>query len=70
MSGVEKVVEIFYNVFREGMWIIVVGDFDVDGVISMVLSVLAMCSFGCSNIDYLVLNCFEDGYGLSLEVVD
>lgn len=52
------------------MWIIVVGDFDVDGVISMVLSVLVMCLFGCSNIDYLVLNCFEDGYGLSLEVVD
>lgn len=47
-----------------------VGDFDVDGAISTVLSVLAMRSFGCSNIDYLVLNRFEDGYGLSSEVVD
>ncbi len=29
-----------------------------------------MRSFGCSNIDYLVPNRFEDGYGLSPEVVD
>ncbi len=33
-------------------------------------SVLAMRSLGCSNIDYLVPNRFEDGYGLSPEVVD
>lgn len=29
-----------------------------------------MCVLGCDNISYLVFNCFEDGYGLSLEVVD
>ena len=37
---------------------------------STALSVLAMRSLGCSNIDYLVPNRFEDGYGLSPEVVD
>lgn len=47
-----------------------VGDFDADGATSTALSVLAMRSLGCSNIDYLVPNRFEDGYGLSPEVVD
>lgn len=51
-SGVEKAVEILYNAFREGTRIIVVGDFDADGATSTALSVLAMRSLGCSNIDY------------------
>lgn len=70
LSNVEKAVEILYNAFREGTRIIVVGDFDADGATSTALSVLAMRSLGCSNIDYLVPNRFEDGYGLSPEVVD
>ncbi|QLY35692.1 single-stranded-DNA-specific exonuclease RecJ [Citrobacter freundii] len=70
LSGVEKAVEILYNAFREGTRIIVVGDFDADGATSTALSILAMRALGCSNIDYLVPNRFEDGYGLSPEVVD
>ncbi|MDI5303776.1 hypothetical protein MJN76_30110, partial [Salmonella enterica subsp. enterica serovar Anatum] len=34
------------------------------------LSVLGMRALGCDNISYLVPNRFEDGYGLSPEVVD
>ena len=70
LNGVEKAVEILYNAFREGTRIIVVGDFDADGATSTALSILAMRALGCSNIDYLVPNRFEDGYGLSPEVVD
>lgn len=70
LSGVEKAVEILYNAFREGTRIIVVGDFDVDGATSTALSVLGMRALGCDNISYLVPNRFEDGYGLSPEVVD
>lgn len=70
LSGVEKAVDILYNAFREGTRIIVVGDFDADGATSTALSVLGMRSLGCDNISYLVPNRFEDGYGLSPEVVD
>ncbi|MBI0679027.1 single-stranded-DNA-specific exonuclease RecJ [Citrobacter koseri] len=69
LSGVEKAVEILYNAFREGTRIVVVGDFDADGATSTALSVLGMRSLGCNNISYLVPNRFEDGYGLSPEVV-
>ncbi|ECD3193816.1 single-stranded-DNA-specific exonuclease RecJ [Salmonella enterica subsp. enterica serovar Typhimurium] len=70
LSGIDNAVEILYNVFREGTRIIVVGDFDADGATSTALSVLGMRALGCDNISYLVPNRFEDGYGLSPEVVD
>ncbi|EAW4992404.1 single-stranded-DNA-specific exonuclease RecJ [Salmonella enterica subsp. enterica] len=70
LSGIDNAVEILYNAFREGTRIIVVGDFDADGAASTALSVLGMRALGCDNISYLVPNRFEDGYGLSPEVVD
>ncbi|ECD0765450.1 single-stranded-DNA-specific exonuclease RecJ [Salmonella enterica] len=70
LSGIDNAVEILYNAFREGTRIVVVGDFDADGATSTALSVLGMRALGCDNISYLVPNRFEDGYGLSPEVVD
>ncbi|EJM3120829.1 single-stranded-DNA-specific exonuclease RecJ [Salmonella enterica] len=70
LSDIDNAVEILYNAFREGTRIIVVGDFDADGATSTALSVLGMRALGCDNISYLVPNRFEDGYGLSPEVVD
>ncbi|EDV3804124.1 single-stranded-DNA-specific exonuclease RecJ [Salmonella enterica subsp. diarizonae] len=70
LSGMDNAVEILYNAFREGIRIIVVGDFDADGATSTALSVLGMRALGGDNISYLVPNRFEDGYGLSPEVVD
>ncbi|ECZ8298238.1 single-stranded-DNA-specific exonuclease RecJ [Salmonella enterica] len=70
LSGIDNAVEILYNAFREGIRIIVVGDFDADGATSTALSVLGMRALGCDNISYLVPSRFEDGYGLSPEVVD
>ncbi|EFQ5942969.1 single-stranded-DNA-specific exonuclease RecJ [Salmonella enterica] len=70
LSGIDNAVEILYNAFREGTRIIVVGDFDADGATSTALSVLGMRALGCDNISYLVPNRFDDGYGLSPEVVD
>ncbi|EEO3480326.1 single-stranded-DNA-specific exonuclease RecJ [Salmonella enterica subsp. enterica] len=70
LSGIDNAVEILYNAFREGIRIIVVGDFDADGATSTALNVLGMRALGCDNISYLVPNRFEDGYGLSPEVVD
>ncbi|HFZ8995538.1 TPA: single-stranded-DNA-specific exonuclease RecJ [Citrobacter freundii] len=70
LSGIEKAVETLYNAFREGARIIVVGDFDADGATSTALSVLGLRSLGYDNVGYLVPNRFEDGYGLSPEVVD
>ena len=70
LTGIDEAVTHLYNAMREGLRIIVVGDFDADGATSTALSVLALRSLGCDNVSYLVPNRFDDGYGLSPEVVD
>ena len=49
--------------------IIVVGDFDVDGATSAVLMLRCLREFGFDDVDYLVPNRFEFGYGLTPEIV-
>ena len=70
LTGAEKAVEMLHDAFEKNLRIMVVGDFDADGATSTALSVLSLRAMGCHNVEYLVPNRFEDGYGLSPEVVD
>jgi len=70
LHGIKPAVALLHSAFRENRRIIVVGDFDADGATSTALSILALRSMGCLNLDYLVPNRFDDGYGLSPEVVN
>ncbi|MBT0002808.1 single-stranded-DNA-specific exonuclease RecJ [Vibrio alginolyticus] len=70
LGGIEQAVDLLFQAIKEQKRIIVVGDFDADGATSSALSVLALRMLGSHNVDYLVPNRFEDGYGLSPEVVD
>jgi single-stranded-DNA-specific exonuclease len=49
--------------------IVVIGDFDADGATSTALAVSALRQFGATQVDYLVPNRFEYGYGLTPEIV-
>jgi single-stranded-DNA-specific exonuclease len=49
--------------------IIVVGDFDVDGATSTALVLRCLREFGFKDVDYLVPNRFDYGYGLTPEIV-
>jgi len=70
LSGIDNAVALLYRALQEGLRIVVVGDFDADGATSTALSVLALRALGCGNVTCLVPNRFDDGYGLSPEVVD
>ncbi|MFC3025350.1 single-stranded-DNA-specific exonuclease RecJ [Vibrio zhugei] len=70
LLGIEHAVGLLFDAIRTHKRIIIVGDFDADGATSSALSVLALRMLGCHNVDYLVPNRFEDGYGLSPEVVE
>lgn len=70
LHGIDLAVTLLFQAIQEQKRIIVVGDFDADGATSSALSVLALRMLGSRNVDYLVPNRFEDGYGLSPEVVD
>ncbi len=49
--------------------IIVVGDFDVDGATSTALMLRCLREFDFADVDYVVPNRFEFGYGLTPEIV-
>ncbi len=70
LNGMDAAVALLYRALREGLHIVVVGDFDADGATSTALSVLGLRALGGKRVSYLVPNRFEDGYGLSPEVVD
>ena len=70
LFGIGTAVEMLFTAIETKKRIIVVGDFDADGATSSALSVLALRMLGSDNVDYLVPNRFEDGYGLSPEVVE
>ncbi|WP_394150813.1 single-stranded-DNA-specific exonuclease RecJ [Vibrio maritimus] len=70
LAGIDAAVALLFEAIEQQKRIIVVGDFDADGATSSALSVLALRMLGSRNVDYLVPNRFEDGYGLSPEVVD
>lgn len=70
LSGIDNAVALLYRALQEELRIVVVGDFDADGATSTALSVLALRALGCGNVTCLVPNRFDDGYGLSPEVVD
>jgi len=54
----------------EGAWrILIVGDFDADGATSSALAVRALRRLGAAEVDFLVPNRFEYGYGLTPEIV-
>jgi single-stranded-DNA-specific exonuclease len=70
LDGIDDAVGLLQPALADGRRIMVVGDFDADGATSTALTVLALRSMGGAAVDYLVPNRFEDGYGLSPEVVE
>lgn len=70
LDGIDAAVDILQQALVDGRRIMIVGDFDADGATSTALTVLALRSMGGNNVQYLVPNRFEDGYGLSPEVVE
>ncbi|MFJ1228477.1 single-stranded-DNA-specific exonuclease RecJ [Yersinia proxima] len=70
LDGIDAGVTLLQQALADRRRIVIVGDFDADGATSTALAVLALRSMGGSNIDYLVPNRFDDGYGLSPEVVE
>ena len=62
--------EIVSQAIIEQKRILVVGDFDADGATSCAVMLRSFKAFGLENVDYLVPNRFDFGYGLSPEIVD
>lgn len=68
LKGLEQALDVLQQALAEGRRLLVVGDFDADGATSTTLAVLALRAMG-ADVDYLVPNRFEYGYGLTPEIV-
>ncbi len=70
LMGIEQAVEVLANAVMHNKKILVVGDFDADGATSTAVAIRALRSFGFDNVEYLVPNRFNFGYGLTPELVN
>jgi len=67
LSGVAAAVELLLA--HRQKRIVIVGDFDADGATSTALMLRCLRQFGFAEVDYLVPNRFDFGYGLTPEIV-
>ncbi|HFC30319.1 MAG TPA: single-stranded-DNA-specific exonuclease RecJ, partial [Oceanospirillales bacterium] len=69
LSNINTAAEIVVNAIKHNKKIVIVGDFDADGATATALCLRAFKAFGHHNIDFLVPNRFDFGYGLSTQLI-
>ena len=67
-DGIDKAVELLLQ--HRNKRIIIIGDFDADGATSTALVMRCLRDFAIHDVDYLVPNRFQFGYGLTPEIVN
>lgn len=69
LLGIDAAVALLVAALEQRQRILIVGDFDADGATASSVGVLALRMLGAAQVDYLVPNRFEYGYGLTPEIV-
>lgn len=70
LKGIGAAVEVLAQGVQLQKRFLIVGDFDADGATSSALALRALRMLGAEQVDYLVPNRFEYGYGLTPEIVE
>jgi len=70
LSGIDVAADLLADMLAGGGRILIVGDFDADGATSCALALRALREMGAADVDFLVPNRFEYGYGLTPEIVE
>jgi len=70
MKGMNEAVARLSHAIVSNESMLIVGDFDCDGATSTAVAILGLRMMGATQVDYLVPNRFEYGYGLSPEIVE
>jgi len=70
LKDIDIASEIIANAIMQQKNILIVGDFDADGATSSAVMIRSLKAFGLLDVDYLVPNRFDFGYGLSPQIVD
>lgn len=70
LKDTDKAAQLLFDAIINHKKITIVGDFDADGATSTALSMLTLARLGAKDVDYIVPNRFDFGYGLSSPIVD
>ncbi len=70
LPGIDVAAERLAAAITDNERILIAGDFDADGATASALCVSALRAMGAGEVDFLVPNRFEYGYGLSPELVE
>lgn len=70
LKGMAAAASILADTIERDKTLIIVGDFDADGATSIAVCIHSLHMMGFNNVDYLVPNRFDFGYGLSVPIVD
>lgn len=69
LSGMEAAVHRLQQAARDKAAIVVYGDYDVDGICSVVIMLHCLQALGCQA-DYYIPDRFQEGYGLNIKAVE
>lgn len=69
LKGIDQASSLISDAITNNWSVVIVGDFDADGATSSALMMRALRLMGLINVNYLVPNRFEYGYGLTPEIV-
>lgn len=69
LTGIETAISLLIEALQQQSRIVIVGDFDADGATSTALAIKALRQMGFKQVSYHIPNRFDDGYGLSPQVV-
>ncbi|MCQ8103674.1 single-stranded-DNA-specific exonuclease RecJ [Methylomonas sp. SURF-2] len=70
LSGMQGMVEHLIGALQQQKALTVVADFDADGATSCALAIKGLALLGMRNLNFVVPNRFEYGYGLTPEIVE
>ena len=70
LSGIDTAAALLAEALERRRRILVVGDFDADGATGCAVALCGLGLLGAEQVDYLVPNRFEYGYGLTPEIVE
>lgn len=70
LKGIEDATTRLHEALIKKQRILIIGDFDADGATSTAVAITALKAMGAQQVEYLVPNRFEFGYGLTPAIVD
>jgi len=70
LSGMDAMVSHLVTAFEQNLRLCIVADFDADGATSCALAIKGLQMLGAGEVNFVVPNRFEYGYGLTPEIVE